>query len=378
MAETKIPGAQVKDASLTDADVHADNKDGAAGTASMRTLGTGAQQACAGNDARLADSRSPTNHASDHTDGTDDIQNATASVKGLATAAQITKLDGIETAADVTDDVNVRAALAAATADIAVNTKKITNVVDPVANQDAATKNYADGVAAGLEIKEQVACATTANITLSGEQTIDGVTTSASRVLVKNQTTKSENGIYVSASGAWSRSTDADADAEVNQGMYCFVNSGNTNVNYGYVLITADPITVGTTDLDFTRFSKPVTLVHETIRYNLLGAFTTGTKMDGVNVMSRSGEITNAWGYIQTAGSSGQILADVNIDGTTIFTTQSNRITIPQTDGDDAKKQSGTIEAGSFSSGGIVSIDIDEDQTGSAADLTIVLEIRYD
>jgi microcystin-dependent protein len=62
-------------------------------------------------DSRFSDSRAPTNHASDHTDGTDDIQDATASVKGLATATQITKLDGIEVSADVTDATNVASAL---------------------------------------------------------------------------------------------------------------------------------------------------------------------------------------------------------------------------------------------------------------------------
>jgi hypothetical protein len=69
-----------------------------------------ANTACAGNDSRLSDSRDPTNHASDHIDGTDDIQDSTSGQKGLATAAQITKLDGIETSADVTDATNVAAA----------------------------------------------------------------------------------------------------------------------------------------------------------------------------------------------------------------------------------------------------------------------------
>lgn len=70
----------------------------------------------------------PAAHAASHTDGTDDIQNATAAQKGLATAAQITKLDGIEALADVTDDANVRAALAAATAAVNFNAQNITNV----------------------------------------------------------------------------------------------------------------------------------------------------------------------------------------------------------------------------------------------------------
>jgi hypothetical protein len=79
-------------------------------TGSQQVYGTGVNTACEGNDSRLSDARAPTNHASNHTDGTDDIQNATAAQKGLATAVQITKLDGIEALADVTDAANVAAA----------------------------------------------------------------------------------------------------------------------------------------------------------------------------------------------------------------------------------------------------------------------------
>lgn len=76
--------------------------DAVAGTGSLRTLGTSATSACAGNDARLSDARTPTAHAATHTNGTDDIQDATAAQKGLATSTQITKLDGIAAGADVT------------------------------------------------------------------------------------------------------------------------------------------------------------------------------------------------------------------------------------------------------------------------------------
>lgn len=107
------------------------------------------------------------------------------------------------------------------------------------------------------DFKDSVAVATTANITLSGEQTIDGVATSASRVLVKNQNTGSQNGIYVSASGAWSRATDADADSEVTSGLLVFCEGGDTNGNKLFVLSTADPITVGTTALTFDSIVLP-------------------------------------------------------------------------------------------------------------------------
>lgn len=108
------------------------------------------------------------------------------------------------------------------------------------------------------DFKDSVAVATTANITLSGEQTIDGVLTSASRVLVKNQTTGSQNGIYVSAAGAWSRATDADADSEVTAGLLVLVEGGTVGANLIYILTTANPITVGTTALTFTATTVPV------------------------------------------------------------------------------------------------------------------------
>ncbi len=102
------------------------------------------------------------------------------------------------------------------------------------------------------EFKDSVDAVTTANITLSGEQTIDGILTSASRVLVKNQTLGATNGIYVSAAGAWSRSTDADTSAEVTSGMLVYSNNvGTLNGNLVFSLTTPDPITLGTTVLTF-------------------------------------------------------------------------------------------------------------------------------
>jgi hypothetical protein len=126
-------------------------------------------------------------------------------------------------------------------------------VPTPTGSTDAANKAYVDSVAVGLQPKTAVACATTANITLSGEQTIDGVTTSASRVLVKNQTTASQNGIYVSAAGAWARATDLDAWSEA-IGAIVPITSGTVNGNSNYISTAAAGGTIGTTDLNFTLF----------------------------------------------------------------------------------------------------------------------------
>src|SRR3989344_4966206 len=140
--------------------------------------------------------------------------------------------------------------------DAALGGKKITGLAAPTAAQEAATKAYVDAIAQGLTVKASVRVATTSNITLSGTQTIDGVAaTAGDRVLVKNQTTATENCIYVVAAGAWSRSTDADQNSEVVSGMYAFVTEGTAYANTGWSLITPDPITLDLTSLTFTQFS---------------------------------------------------------------------------------------------------------------------------
>ena len=129
--------------------------------------------------------------------------------------------------------------------------KLSTDIVDRIEALEAYTPPATPAVPA--EFKDSVDTATTANITLSGEQTIDGILTSGSRVLVKNQTLGATNGIYVSAAGAWARSTDADTSAEVTSGMLVFVNGvGTVNGGLIFTLVTPDPITLGTTVLTFT------------------------------------------------------------------------------------------------------------------------------
>ena len=131
---------------------------------------------------------------------------------------------------------------------------------------DAATKAYVDSVATGLDVKASVRVATTANVDLSealeNGDVVDGVTlATGNRVLVKNQSTGSQNGIYVvQASGAAVRATDADADAEVTPGLFTFVEEGTANGNTGWVLTTDSPITVGSTALAFSQFSDSAAL----------------------------------------------------------------------------------------------------------------------
>ena len=187
----------------------------------------------------------------------------TVNAKGLITG--ITSLVASDipslTAAKISDfDSTVQAnrldEMANPTGSVDLNSQKITNLATPTAASDAATKGYVDASQQGLDVKESVKAATTGNITLSGTQTIDGVSLSdGDRVLVKNQTTGSENGIYVVASSGWSRAADADADSEVTAGLFTFVEEGTVNGDAGFSLTTNDDITVGTTALSFSQFS---------------------------------------------------------------------------------------------------------------------------
>jgi len=119
----------------------------------------------------------------------------------------------------------------------------------------AADPTWAAPGAADMGIYKQPArVASTANITLATGTllTIDGVATVAGdRVLVKNQTTGSENGIYAAATGAWSRTTDADTSAEVKSGLTVAVEEGTVGADTNWILITNNPITLGTTALAF-------------------------------------------------------------------------------------------------------------------------------
>jgi hypothetical protein len=125
----------------------------------------------------------------------------------------------------------------------------------PTASTDIANKLYVDTVAQGLDAKASCLAATTANITLSGTQTIDGVSVVAgNRVLVKDQTAPEDNGIYLCASGAWTRTTDA-ATFDSLVSAFTFIEQGSTNADAGFVCTADAGGTIGTTAIPFSQFS---------------------------------------------------------------------------------------------------------------------------
>ncbi len=143
-----------------------------------------------------------------------------------------------------------------------ITANAVTGLAAPSSNSDAANKAYVDSVAAGLDPKASVRAATTVTDTLATAfadgQVIDGVTlVTGDRILIKNQSTQTENGIYVvAASGAPTRSTDADTGAELTGGTFCFVEEGTLNADTGWVASHNGVPTLGSTNITFVQFSS--------------------------------------------------------------------------------------------------------------------------
>jgi len=193
-----------------------------------------------------------TNYArADHTHGTPALGTATPNA-----IAGVTGSAGSATTPSKEDHTHAFTPAA----DLSMAGFKLTNVGTPSADTDAANKGYVDSVAQGLDTKASVVAATTTNGTLAtafaNGQVVDGVTLATNdRILIKNQTDATANGIYtVNASGAPTRSTDMNVGSEF-PSAYVFVEQGTVNADTGWVCTNNAPVTLGSTNITWTQFS---------------------------------------------------------------------------------------------------------------------------
>lgn len=270
-------------------------------------------------------------------DGSADVTVAAAAgtLTGASLAANVTAAPGLLSASVGTlGTMAIQNSGAVNIAGGAIAGASITGLPAPSAGTDAATKTYVDNNSTGITQRTGVVAATTANITLSAPQTIDGQSVIAgNRVLVKNQTTTSQNGIYDVAAGAWTRSSDSNTAAQLKVGYYYFVSSGTTQGSTGWTIQTA-PTTLGTDPVIFGQFSASAAYTASTglsltgnafsVNPNLTlvggsannipigagtpnsGAFTTLSSTGGA-LNGTIGATTSNTGSFTTIGSSGQI-----------------------------------------------------------------------
>ena len=196
----------------------------------------------------------------------------------------------------------------------------------PTSGNDVVNKTYLDYFAAGLSWKQPVLCATTANITLTGLQTLDGVTVVADdRVLVKNQSTTSQNGIYLASATAWSRSTDADTWNELISAI-TFIETGSTLAGTAWYCTAQPGGTIGTTAVVWSNFSVAASYSAGTGLTLTTGVFSitnTGVSAGAYGSASKTLTATvNAQGQLTVLAASDIAIANTQVSGLGTMSTQ--------------------------------------------------------
>ena len=230
----------------------------------------------------------------------------TINAKGLATAGSQASLSD----------------LSSPTGNFSFASNKLTNLADPTSDQDAATKYYVDSVAQGLNVKQAVIATTTGNITLNGLSTQSGgdwtsSLTAGDRVLVKNQSTQADNGIYLASSSGWTRSPDANTWADLIS-AFTFVQTGATEADTGWVCTVDAGGTLGVTPVVWAQFSGAGTYTAGTgltlsgNQFSITNTAVTATSYGNSNGTETPTFTVNAQGQLTAAAT-----VTINVDGGT-------------------------------------------------------------
>jgi len=196
----------------------------------------------------------------------------------------------------------------------------------PVSGNDVVNKTYLDFFATGISWKQPVNCGTTANITLSGLQTIDGVTVVAGdRVLVKSQTAPAQNGIYLASATAWSRAPDANTWDELISAI-CFVESGSTLAGSAWYCTIQPGGTLGVTAVTWSNFSVAATYTAGTgltLTDYVFSITNTGVSAAAYGSASKTLTATvNAQGQLTVLAATDIAIANTQVSGLGTMSTQ--------------------------------------------------------
>ena len=177
-----------------------------------------------------------------------------------------------------------------------------------------------ESAAAGIDSKQSVRVVANANISLSGTQTIDGVVLSVGdRVLVRGQSTATQNGAYVVSAGAWGRAADADQNYELTPGAFWFVEEGATYGKSQWRIENTGAITIGSTSITINQFGATVSYTEGN------GITFTGNVISAEIKASNSGLVLDASGlYIDTSVVSRKFAANIGDNSATSFVVTHN------------------------------------------------------